>query len=230
MSINHIEGKRTCPECQFEGGHSQGCSQRICGHMILTPTPEHNGGMTCAENKPCPFHDLKVKMELKYCKICVQMTNHNQELCMKCRNGQSLGNSLLNPPESEEWDRLEPETIDHLSTIIMCILDEDSQELRDKHYEDIKSYINSWVKFRSQFVRDLVRSEKLKSREEGYKQGRVEGFVERGNEMASDFMKVRQEGREEMREEIEKWAYGNGITDKKSFTALVKFLAAIKRK
>lgn len=30
-----------------------------CGFMILTPTPEHNGGMWCAENVPCRWHNYK---------------------------------------------------------------------------------------------------------------------------------------------------------------------------
>ncbi|MES2060235.1 MAG: hypothetical protein V4438_04360 [Patescibacteria group bacterium] len=29
-----------------------------CNHMILTPSPEHNGGAWCYENKPCPWHPI----------------------------------------------------------------------------------------------------------------------------------------------------------------------------
>ena len=32
------------------------CKGCRCGYMILTPTPEHNGGMWCAEPKPCRLH------------------------------------------------------------------------------------------------------------------------------------------------------------------------------
>lgn len=30
--------------------------KEICGFMILTPTPVHNGGMWCAEPYPCKHH------------------------------------------------------------------------------------------------------------------------------------------------------------------------------
>lgn len=37
-----------------------------CGYMILTPSPLHNGGMTCAEKVPCKYHS---KVEEFKCKI-----------------------------------------------------------------------------------------------------------------------------------------------------------------
>lgn len=49
---------KACTECWFEAtnGHAPTCSKRVCGHMILTPSPLHNGGMWCAEKLPCKFH------------------------------------------------------------------------------------------------------------------------------------------------------------------------------
>lgn len=41
-------------------GHVHTCGrEETCGHMILTPTPEHNGGLWCAEKKPCKIHKDK---------------------------------------------------------------------------------------------------------------------------------------------------------------------------
>lgn len=48
--------------------------------------------------------------------------------------------------------------------------------------------------------------------------------------VASFIRSEKLKSREEMREEVERWAYDNGITDKKSFAALIKFLSAIKVK
>lgn len=39
-------------------------SEGKCGHMILTPTPEHNGGMWCAEKKPCKYHSVASGMKV----------------------------------------------------------------------------------------------------------------------------------------------------------------------
>lgn len=80
--------------------------------------------------------------------------------------------------QKKDWKEIEPETIDHLATVIMCMLDEDTGELRDKHYQEVKDYIENWVKYRSLFVRDLLSSaqqeiiEAVREKVEGMKKGK----------------------------------------------------------
>lgn len=47
------------PPCGLKGDHMCClCGESdLCNHMILTPSPDHNGGLTCAEKKPCKWHD-----------------------------------------------------------------------------------------------------------------------------------------------------------------------------
>jgi hypothetical protein len=60
----------------------------------------------------------------------------------------------------KEWKEIEPETLDHLVTVIMCMVDEDTGELRDKHFGEVKDYIENFIKYRSQFVRDIFKDSK----------------------------------------------------------------------
>ena len=54
--IKHI----CCRHCGSTGHAPDVCCQepKKCGYMILTPTPLHNGGMWCAEEKPCKWHNI----------------------------------------------------------------------------------------------------------------------------------------------------------------------------
>lgn len=53
-----------CSKCrkEYRGGECTAGNDR-CGYMILTPTPEHGGGMWCAEEKPCKRHPEQPKGE-----------------------------------------------------------------------------------------------------------------------------------------------------------------------
>lgn len=79
--------------------------------------------------------------------------------CSTCGRLSTRGSVTLQPKEAwkKSWKEIEPETLDHLVTVIMCMLDEDTGELRDKHFGEVKEYIESWVKYRSLFVRDLLK-------------------------------------------------------------------------
>lgn len=48
------------------GLHSEKDVNELCGYMILTPTPEHNGGMTCAERLPCKYHTRGFTFDKKH--------------------------------------------------------------------------------------------------------------------------------------------------------------------
>lgn len=48
------------------------CANCVCGVMMLTPTPEHDGGMWCAEKKPCVFHSKGIN-PLSCCGRCGKM-------------------------------------------------------------------------------------------------------------------------------------------------------------
>lgn len=43
-------------DCHYCQCHEEPESTEKCDYMILTPTPDHNGGMWCAENYPCKKH------------------------------------------------------------------------------------------------------------------------------------------------------------------------------
>lgn len=103
-----IEGWK-CSACHnfFIPESSEEKKEETCGFMILTPTPEHNGGMWCAENKPCRYHTLTIMhgteshtaIEARNCEDCIKCESEFK----KAKEDGTI-DKLLIPPTDSDWE------------------------------------------------------------------------------------------------------------------------------
>lgn len=76
---------------------------------------------------------------------------------------------MNNPTQQwqEEWKDIEPETIEHLMTVldVYAHVGQDEQ-ITNQSYKQACEYIDSWVKYRSQHVRTEISSAYNRGKEE----------------------------------------------------------------
>jgi hypothetical protein len=71
----------------------------------------------------------------------------------KCGNEHLIPtpeNTIMNLKKNKN---IEPESVEHLVTILSCWLESNKDT---ESYKKCIDYVNEWVEYRSQFVRDLV--------------------------------------------------------------------------
>lgn len=134
----HIECCFCSPHshCEFSG-HSGNCpdecnmcknlsEDKLCGRMILTPSPFHNGGLTCAEKVPCKIHDCtcnkvfieagsNIEYKITYCPIhptAIRNGEHCECHCSACGDNYHCGNTKCGIPctpsesvEPSNWEK-----------------------------------------------------------------------------------------------------------------------------
>ena len=93
--------------------------KKLCGVVIMTPTPIHDGGRWCAELKPCKYHSKGLN-PLSCCGKCgsrehkmedcpLNQAPESKDLCRQCElEGNTRGvcdrKDCALYPESKEWE------------------------------------------------------------------------------------------------------------------------------